>query len=84
MPVTIPLADAKTHLSALVDKVVGEHERFVITRHGRPAAVLVSPDELEALEETVDILQDGKLLESIRNSREEAARGKRLRFEDQR
>jgi len=84
MPETIPFTDAKAHLSELVDKVVREHERFVLTRNGRPAAVLVSPDELEALEETVDILQDRKLLESIRRSREEAAQGKRLRLEDHR
>jgi len=84
MPETIPFTDAKAHLSELVDKVVREHERFVLTRNGRPAAVLVSPDELEALEETVDILQDRRLLESIRRSREEAAQGKRLRLEDHR
>jgi len=84
MPETIPFTDAKAHLSELVDKVVREHERFVLTRNGRPAAVLVSPDELEALEETVDILQDQRLLESIRRSREEAAQGKRLRLEDHR
>ena len=84
MPETIPFTDAKAHLSELVDKVVREHERFVLTRNGRPAAVLVSPDELEALEETVDILQDRRLLESIRRSREEAAQGRRLRLEDHR
>lgn len=84
MPETIPFTVAKAHLSELVDKVVGEHERFVLTRNGRPAAVLVSPDELEALEETVDILQDAKLMASIRRSREEAAKGDRLRLEDHR
>ena len=84
MPETIPFTDAKAHLSELVDKVVGEHERFVLTRNGRPAAVLVSPDELESLEETVEILQDRTLLESIRRSRGEAAEGKRLRLEDHR
>jgi prevent-host-death family protein len=84
MPETIPFTDAKAHLSELVDKVVGEHERFVLTRNGRPAAVLVSPDELEALEETVDILQDPKLMASIRRSREEAAKGERIRLEDHR
>ncbi len=84
MPETIPFTDAKAHLSELVDKVVGEHERFVLTRNGRPAAVLVSPDELESLEETVEILQDRSLLASIRRSRSEAAEGKRLRLEDHR
>ena len=82
MPETIPFTEAKAHLSELVDRVVGERERFVLTRHGRPAAVLLSPDELESLEETVEILQDKRLLESIRRSRREAAQGKRLRLQD--
>jgi prevent-host-death family protein len=83
MPETIPFTDAKAHLSELVDKVMGEHERFILTRNGRPAAVLLSPDELESLEETVEIIKDRRLLESIRRSRREAAQGKRLRLKDQ-
>ena len=82
MSETVPFTEAKAHLSELVDKVVGEHERFILTRNGRPAAVLLSPDELEALEETVEILQDPKLLESLRRSRREAAEGKRLPLKD--
>ena len=84
MPETLPFTDAKAHLSELVDRVVGEHERFIVTRNGRPAAVLLSPDELEALEETVDIHQDKKLMESIRRSRQEAAGGERLQLQDPR
>ena len=84
MPETVPFTEAKAHLSELVDRVVGEHERFVLTRNGRPAAVLLSPDELEALEETVDILQDKKLMDSIRRSRGQASRGERVGFEDPR
>jgi len=84
MPEIVPFTIAKAHLSELVDRVVGEHERFVLTRNGRPAAVLLSPDELEALEETVDILQDKRLMESIRRSRQQAAGGERLQLEDPR
>ena len=84
MPQTIPFTDAKAHLSELVDKVDGEHERYIVTRNGRPAAILISPEELEALEETVEILEDRKLMESIRRSRQEAAEGKRLPLEDDR
>jgi len=82
MSETVPFTEAKAHLSELVDKVVREHERFILTRNGRPAAVLLSPDELEALEETVEILQDPKLLESLRRSRREAAEGKPLPLKD--
>ena len=82
MSETIPFTEAKAHLSELVDRTSREHERFVVTRHGVPAAVLLSPDDLESLEETVDILQDEALLESIRASRREAVQGKRLPLKD--
>ena len=82
MSETIPFTEAKAHLSELVDRTSREHERFVVTRNGRPAAVLLSPEDLESLEETVDVLQDRALLESIRTSRREAAEGKKLPLRD--
>jgi antitoxin YefM len=82
MSETVPFTEAKAHLSELVDRTQREHERFLVTRNGRPAAVLLSPDDLASLEETVEILQDSALLESIRMSRREAAKGKRLRLKD--
>lgn len=52
----MPLGDARDHLSEVVAEVERTHRRVTLTRHGRPAAVLISPDDLAALEETVDIL----------------------------
>ena len=82
MSETVPFTEAKSHLSELVDRTSREHERFVVTRNGVPVAVLLSPDDLDSLEETVDILQDKALLESIRTSRGEASEGKRVRLKD--
>ena len=48
MPETLPLAEIKAHLSEIVDRVQEQHERVTLTRNGRPAAVLISPDDLEA------------------------------------
>lgn len=79
---TVPFTDAKAHLSDLVDRVSREHERFTVTKNGKPAAVIVNPDDLEALEETVEILRDEELMKSIRKSRKEAAAGKRARLKD--
>lgn len=79
---TVPFTDAKAHLSELVDRVDREHERVTVTKNGRPAAVIVNPDDLDALEETVEILRDAELMRSIRTSRREAASGKRLRLKD--
>jgi antitoxin YefM len=75
MSETLPFSEVKARLSALAERVEREHDRIVVTRHGRPAFVLVNPDDLESLEETVEILQDEDLLASLRRSREEAAAG---------
>ena len=53
---TVPLGEAKDKPSEYVTSVERMHDRVVITRHGRPTAILIAPDDLAALEETVDIL----------------------------
>lgn len=50
---TVPLSEAKDKLSALVDDADTTHEVVTITRHGRPAAVLMSAADLESLNETL-------------------------------
>lgn len=54
---TLPLSEVKTNLSRLVDEVVARDERVVISRHGRPAAMLLSMKDIEGLEATLDIMQ---------------------------
>ncbi len=75
MSESIPLADAKARFSEIVERVVSQQERVVVTRNGRPAAVLVSPDDLESLEETLAILSDPGLIASVVAGREAARRG---------
>lgn len=62
------LREVKNRLSEVVDQVEREHDRVVITKHGRPVAVVVSVDDLESLEETLDVLSRPKLLAEIRDS----------------
>jgi antitoxin YefM len=64
----MPLKDVKNHLSEVVDQVEREHDRVVITKHGRPAAVVLSIADLESLEETLDVLARPKLIAQIRDS----------------
>lgn len=52
-----------------------------MTRNGRPSFVLVSPDELSSLEETLEILSDPELMQSLRQSRREASQGEATRLE---
>jgi prevent-host-death family protein len=72
---TIPLADAKARLSAVLDEVRDTHERVVITRNGRPEAVIMSVLDLESLEETLDLLSTPGALDEIRAAEEEIAHG---------
>ncbi len=69
----LPLAEVKNRLSEVVDRVEREHQRVVITRHGKPAAVVVSVDDLESLEETLSILSDRSLMADIHEARDNDA-----------
>jgi antitoxin YefM len=83
MSETLPFSEVKAHLSEVADRVEREHDRILVTRNGRPSFVLVSPDDLASLEETLDILQDDELLESLRTSRRQAAAGDTVPLRDQ-
>lgn len=63
---TLSLSEAKAKLSGLVEDVERRDEEVVITRNGRPAAVLVSPDEYESWKETQAIRSDKDFLKEIR------------------
>jgi len=77
MSETLPLSAVKAHLSELVDRVEDQHDRVVLTRNGKPAAVLISHDDLESLEETLSILSDPVLLAQIQESEQALAGGER-------
>ena len=72
---TLSLAEIKKHLSEIVDGVERRHDRVVLTRNGRPAAVILSPEDLEALEETLGILSDPKAMREIRKAQAEVDGG---------
>ena len=52
------ISEAKNKLSTLVESVESTHDAVVITRHGKPAAVLISPHDLDSLQETLAWLSD--------------------------
>jgi antitoxin YefM len=82
MSETLPLSSVKAHLSELVDRVEGEHDRVVVTRNGRPAAVLISHEDLEGLEETLAALSDPDLMRQIRQSEAAVAEGDVVLLDD--
>jgi len=75
MSTLLPLAEVKSHLSELVSRVSGQHERVTVTVHGRPSAVLLSVDDLEALEETLAILSDSEAVRQLAEAEAEIGQG---------
>lgn len=71
----LPLSEVKAKLSEVVDDVVTTHERVTVTRNGRPVAVVLSTDDLEAIEETVAILSDPDAVRAIQLGRAAIAAG---------
>ena len=69
------LAETKAHLSELVARVGGQHERVTVTVHGRPAAVLLAVDDLESMEETIAVLSGAATLHALGQADAELARG---------
>lgn len=74
--VVLPLAEIKKRLSEIVDGVEERHDRVVLTRNGRPAAVIISPEELESLEESLEILSNPKAMGAIRKAEADIDAGK--------
>jgi antitoxin YefM len=72
---SIPLGEAKDKLSALVDAAESTHDIITITKHGRPAAVLMSADDLESLQETVFWLSQPGIRHTITAAEREYAEG---------
>lgn len=77
---TLPLSEVKMKLSALVDEVNTTDEEVVVTKNGRPAAILVSPDEYESWKETAAIYSAPGFLEEIKKGLAQLKDGKHTKL----
>jgi antitoxin YefM len=73
MSETMSLASVKARFSELVDRVERQQDRVIVTRNGKPAAVLISADDLESLEETLAVMSDRSVAAQVRESEKQAA-----------
>jgi antitoxin YefM len=76
MAKVIPFTEARGRLSELLDELEEQHEHFVITRNGKPSAVVISAEEYEALEETLEVLEDADLLRALQRSETDVEAGR--------
>lgn len=79
---TEALRTVKDRFSEYVDRVEREHERVIVTRNGRPAVVMISPDDLAALEETIAVLGDAEAMHGLRAAAVEIVAGDVVRGVD--
>jgi antitoxin YefM len=75
MSETMSLAAVKARFSELVDRVERQQDRVVVTRNGKPAAVLISTDDLESLEETLAVMSGRSVAAQLRESQKQVAAG---------
>ena len=70
-----PLTEARNRLSEIVDDVISTGSEFVITKHGRPSAVVLGYDEYESLLETLNILSDPETMAALAEAEADLAAG---------
>ncbi|MGH9271907.1 MAG: type II toxin-antitoxin system Phd/YefM family antitoxin [Ilumatobacteraceae bacterium] len=62
---TSPLTEVRDNLSEIIENVASTGEEWVITKHGRPVAVILGYDEYESLIETVNVISDDDAMDAI-------------------
>lgn len=72
---TLPLAEAKNHLSAVVGEITATHESVTVTVNGRPAVVVLAVEDYESLVETLALIDDESGRERLAEAEESVAAG---------
>lgn len=72
---TLPLSEAKARLSQIADEVHRTHERVTITKNGRSYLVLMSAEDLESIEATLELLADAEAVRRVEQAREDLDAG---------
>lgn len=81
MTITVPLTELRPKLPKIMDRISKYFDRCVITRHGKPEAVILAEEDYESLLETLDILTDQKLVGDIKKAQEELRKNKGIPWE---
>lgn len=81
MTITVPLTELRPKLPKIMDRISKYFDRCIITRHGKPEAVILSEEDYENILETLDILSDQKLVKDIKKAAQDLRRGKGISWE---
>ncbi len=78
----VPVRELRADLARVIDRVADLREHVIVTRRGKPAAVLIPVDEYQALEETAEILSDRETLAAVEEGLREVERGDTVSLSD--
>ncbi len=78
---TITLKELRPELPGVIKNIDTRLDRYIVTKRGKPVAVIMSVDDYEGFLETMDILADKEVVKRIRKSQEEIRKGKTISFE---
>ena len=81
---TITLKELRPELPEVMNKIESKLDRYVITRHGKPLAVLMSVDEYESMAATIELLSDEAAMKRIKKAEKEIKAGKIIPMEESR
>ena len=73
---TVTLKELRPSLPKVVDKIERKMDRYVVSRHGKPVAVMMSVEDYESLMETLDLLEDPSAMEGLRKGEEDLRKGR--------
>ncbi len=73
---TLPLPEADAGLTQIADEVHRTHERVTVTKDGRPYLVLMSPEDLESIEATLELLTDAEAVRRVEQARQDLDAGR--------
>ncbi|HEV2034227.1 MAG TPA: type II toxin-antitoxin system Phd/YefM family antitoxin [Candidatus Dormibacteraeota bacterium] len=82
MAKVVPFTEARSGLTELLDEIARVHEHVVITRKGRPSAVMMAQDEYDALMETIEVLADPDAMADLAASEKDVVAGRLFKLED--
>lgn len=80
---TLAANEARTNFYKLLDEVGNNLRRFVITHRGKACAIVMSIDELENWQETLDVISENpNIVKDIAKSRKEFKEGKTVSLDN--
>lgn len=82
MTLTVPLTELRPQLPRIMDGISKSFDRCIVTRHGKPEAVIMAEEDYTSLMETLEVLSDSKLMKELKAAQDDLNQGKAVSWRD--